>query len=219
MTSKIPKTHISDHQSKILTDHESEIKSARRGRPSVPVENVLLAANKLFAEAESPASVTMDAIAAAANVGKGTLFRAFGSRDGLLDTLWAEKLLVLRTATTGSKSPLGPHMPASERPIAFLDAVLTFKLENRHLIHARESASAGLRQSDHYKWMHTSLEKMIHDATDGAVPDAGYSAHVLLNALHIDLIEELLASGRSIRKIRKNQAALVRAIIGEANRQ
>jgi AcrR family transcriptional regulator len=35
----------------------------------------------------------MDDVAAAAGVGKGTLFRAFGSRDGLLDALWLHGVL------------------------------------------------------------------------------------------------------------------------------
>ena len=46
----------------------------------------------------------MDAIAAAAGVGKATLFRAFGSRDGLLDALWAMKLSCLRKAVAEGRT-------------------------------------------------------------------------------------------------------------------
>ena len=43
---------------------------------------VLAAAEELFARCD-PANVTMDAVAAEAGVGKGTLFRRFGDRAGL----------------------------------------------------------------------------------------------------------------------------------------
>jgi AcrR family transcriptional regulator len=208
---------ISDRESEILSDRKSEIKRVRRGRPSVPAALVLAAANGLFAAADSPRTVTMDAIAAAAGVGKGTLFRAFGSREGLLDALWAAKLAALRGALEGGAPPLGPGGAPRERAVAFLDALLTFKLENRHLIRAREIASAGLRQSEHYRWMHGLLGNLIKEAASGAAADeAGYSAHVLLGALHIDLIEEMLATGRSSSEIRSAQAALARAVIDDA---
>jgi AcrR family transcriptional regulator len=105
---------------------------------------VLAAADALFADADAPHAVSMDAIAAAAGVGKGTLFRAFGSRDGLLDALSAAKFTPLREAVEGGEPPLGLGTPSRERIVAFLDALLTFKLENRHLHRAREVASSGV---------------------------------------------------------------------------
>ncbi|MEU4895030.1 TetR/AcrR family transcriptional regulator [Streptomyces sp. NPDC044780] len=181
---------------------------------------MLAAADALFADADAPDTVPMDAIAAAAGVGKGTLFRAFGSRDGLLDALWAHKLTALREAVEEGEAPLGPGAPSRERVVAFLDALLTFKLDNRHLIRAREVASAGVRQSEHYKWMHGLLRNLIEDAAPGATADdTVYAAHVLLAALHIDLIEELLAAGRSPRAIRRAQAALARAVMDDARRR
>jgi AcrR family transcriptional regulator len=80
----------------IILDHESEKEKLRRGRPPVPSAQVLKAADSLFAAADSPGTVTLDAIAAASRVGTGTLFRAFGSREGLLNALWAAKLAALR---------------------------------------------------------------------------------------------------------------------------
>lgn len=158
----------------------------------------------------------MDAIAAAAGVGKGTLFRAFGSREGLLEALWAAKLSGLRNAVEEGPPPLGPAGSTRERAVSFLDALLTFKLENRHLIRAREVASTGLRQSEHYRWMHGWLRGLIKQAAGSkAVDDGGYSAHVLLNALHVDLIEDMLASGLSRDEIRDAQASFARAVIDD----
>jgi AcrR family transcriptional regulator len=163
--------------------------------------------------------VTMDDIAAAAGVGKGTLFRAFGSRDGLLDALWATKLTALREAAEKGKPPPGPGAPPRERVVAFLDALLTFKLDNRHLIRLRERHPAGIRQSANYQWTHGLLQSLIQDtAPDATAGDTSYAAHVLLSAINIHLIDELLATGRSRQAIRKAQAALARAVIDDPHR-
>ena len=86
-----------------FSDYESEKRGVRRGRPSIPRELMLAAADALFARAEAPEAVSMDDVAAAVGVGKGTLFRAFGSRDGLLDALsaaLAHAIAALEAGTT-----------------------------------------------------------------------------------------------------------------------
>ncbi|MCB8877461.1 TetR/AcrR family transcriptional regulator [Acidisoma silvae] len=179
---------------------------------------MLAAADALFATSDVPGDVTMDAIAAAAGVGKGTLFRAFGSRDGLLDTLWAAKITALREGVESGAPPFVAETPPLERLVAFLDEILTFKLENRHLIRARETRS-GLLQSAHYKWMHGQTQALIEDAMGrSTASEALYTAHALLAALHIDLIEEMLASGLSLPAIRKEQGARVRTVIDGVRR-
>jgi len=182
-----------------IADCKSEMVKPRRGRPAVPPGLVLKAADALFADADSPATVTMDAIAAAAGVGKGTLFRAFGSRD-----------------VEEGDLPLGPETSSRERAVAFLDALLLFKLKNIHLIRALE-LGPGVLQSEHYKWMHGLLQHLIEDAALGAkAGDAVFEAHVLLAGLHIDLVEVMIAGGLSLEAIRQAQAAHARAMIDSA---
>ena len=102
--------------------------------------------------------------------------------------------------------------------MAFLDALLSFKLENRHLMRAREIAPR-LRLSEHYQWMHGFLRALMGEAAPGAsAEETGYAAHALLAALHVDLVEEMLASGYSLAAIRDAQAAHVRALIDGAAR-
>jgi AcrR family transcriptional regulator len=185
---------------------------------------MLAAADALFADGtlstgeDALAAVSMDDIAAAAGVGKGTLFRAFGSRDGLLDALFAERMARLRAAVEEGAPPLGPQAPPRERLLAVLGAILAFKLENAPLIRAREIASSGVPQSGQYRWMHRTLRDLIEHARSGGRGssdlDAGYGAHVLLNALRPDLIDELLASGSTPDEIASAQAALARRILG-----
>jgi AcrR family transcriptional regulator len=179
----------------------------------VPAARVLKAADALFADADSPRTVTMDAIAAAAKVGKGTLFRAFGSREGLLNALWAAKLAALRDGIEEGDLPVGHGASSREQAVEFLDALLMFKLKNVHLIRALE-LGPGLLQSEHYKWMHGLLQHFIEEATPGAkAGDAVFAGHVLLAGLHIDLVEEMIAGGLSLEAIREAQAAHVRSMI------
>lgn len=199
-----------------ISDYQSETQAVRRGRRPLSPVAMLAAADRLFAASDVPGNVTMDAIAAAAGVGKGTLFRAFGSRDGLLDALWASKIAALREEVERGAPPFEAATTPEERLVAFLDAVLTFKLDNRHLIRARE-VGAGLLQSPHYRWMHKIAQTLIEDATSPTTADDSlYVAHALLASLHIDLIDELLASGLSLQAIRRAQAMRVRAVVDHA---
>jgi AcrR family transcriptional regulator len=155
----------------------------------------------------------MDSIAAAAKVGKGTLFRAFGSREGLLHALWAAKRVELRGSLEEGDLPPGSETAPLERAIAFLDAILIFKLQNVHLIRALEFGP-GVLQSEQYKWMHGRLQHFIENAAPRARPDdAVFAAHVLLAGLHIDLIEEMIAGGLSVEEIRQAQATHARVLI------
>ena len=61
----------------VLSEDPPERADAARNRGKV-----LAAAERLFAE-RGPSRVSMDAVAAEAGVGKGTLFRRFGDRAGL----------------------------------------------------------------------------------------------------------------------------------------
>src|SRR5690349_16019684 len=68
---------------------------------------LLDAARRLIAE-RSPDAVTTDDIAAAAGVGKGTLFRRFGSRAGLMLVLLDEDEKTEQQALMFGPPPLGP---------------------------------------------------------------------------------------------------------------
>lgn len=174
---------------------------------------MLRAAESLFADADAPTTVSMDDIATAAGVGKGTLFRAFGSRDGLLDALFAAHLEPLRAEIGREGSPIGPDAAPLDRVVGIVDALLTFKLENPRLIAARELTGSGLLQAPHYRWLHAFLRDLI--AETGSAADADYAAHMLLGALRAEVITELLASGRSADELRHDLHAIVHRIVGE----
>ncbi len=63
--------------------------------------------------------VTMDAVATAAQVGKGTLFRRFGDREGLMRALLDHAETEYQRGFLTGPPPLGPGAPARERLEAF----------------------------------------------------------------------------------------------------
>lgn len=79
---------------------------------------LLDAARRLVAERGADA-VTMDDVAAAAGVGKGTLFRRFGSRAGLMMVLLDEDERASQEAFLFGPPPLGPDAPPWDRLVAF----------------------------------------------------------------------------------------------------
>ncbi|MGW3093414.1 TetR/AcrR family transcriptional regulator [Streptomyces sp. CdTB01] len=84
---------------------------------------LLEAASRLIAE-HGAAGVTMEAVAAAAKVGKGTVFRRFGDRTGLLMALLDHSARKLQADFLAGPPPLGPGAPPLERLRAFGVALL-----------------------------------------------------------------------------------------------
>ncbi|AOW87620.1 transcriptional regulator [Streptomyces olivaceus] len=168
-----------------MPEHRSR-KDAARNR-----EAVLAAADALFARRESAEDVTMADVAAEAGVGKGTLFRAFGDRVGLLRALYEARLGPVRDAVESGPPPLGPATPPRERVPALLDAVLCFKLDNRRLVVALEESGGGSSpyQASHYEWLHRLLRDVLKEIP--GAPGSDFTAHALLAATRADLVEHL----------------------------
>ena len=85
----------------------------------------------------------MDAIAAAAGVGKGTVFRRFGDRAGLMRALLNEHETAFQESVIRGEPPLGPGAPPVDRLVAFGRA--RFELLERHglMIAAAEASERG----------------------------------------------------------------------------
>lgn len=174
---------------------------------------VLAAADDLFAHRESPESVTMADIAAAAGVGKATLFRAFGDRTGLIQALYQERLEPVRSAVEEGPPPLGPDTPPLERVPALLDAVLCFKLDNRHLALALEEAGGDSPyQAAHYQRWHGVLQAVLERIP--GLTDSDFTAHALLAATRADLVGHLAGRERVPReRLREQLAAFVAKVL------
>ena len=178
---------------------------------------VLVAADELFATAAAPARLSMDDVAAAAGVGKGTLFRAFGSRAGLIQALWELRTEPLRRAIESGPPPLGPGTDPRHRIAAILDAILVVKLDNRHLTLALEERSGGtsLYEQPQYQSVHRLLRDLLRDAGRGK--ESELLAHLLLAAVRADLLDHLIGGrGSSRRQLRAGVAAVVDLVLNES---
>ncbi|WP_194896827.1 TetR/AcrR family transcriptional regulator [Catenulispora pinisilvae] len=152
---------------------------------------VLAAADALFDRSGNPEEVTMADVAAAAGVGKGTLFRAFGDRNGLLLALYEHRIEPIRQTVQAGPPPLGPDTPARERVPALLDALLRFKLDNRRLALAlEETGSTSPYLAAHYEDWHSLLRSAL-EQIPGLTDNSEFTAHVLLAAIRADLVEYL----------------------------
>lgn len=189
-------------------------KDAARNR-----EAVLAAADDLFARRESPEDVTMADIAAAAGVGKGTLFRAFGDRPGLLRALYEARLEPVRAAVETGPPPLGPATPPQQRAPALLDALLCFKLDNRRLALALEGGGSGSPyQAQHYERWHGLLQSVL--AQLPGPTDSDFTAHALLAATRADLVEHLAGQERVPREeMRAQLANFTNSVLGSGRPQ
>ncbi|MGW0331081.1 TetR/AcrR family transcriptional regulator [Streptomyces sp. NPDC003011] len=98
---------------------------------------LLEAAARLVAE-HGAAGVTMEAVAAAARVGKGTVFRRFGDRTGLLTALLDHSEKKFQAAFLSGPPPLGPGAPPVERLRAFGRAMLRRSVDELDLQLAAE---------------------------------------------------------------------------------
>ncbi|MEN8652039.1 helix-turn-helix domain-containing protein [Streptomyces sp. 21So2-11] len=176
-------------------------------------EAVLAAADKLFAGRASPGTVTMADIAAAAGVGKATLFRGFGDRTGLIHALYETRLAPIRIATEEGAPPLGPTTPPLQRVPALLDAVLCFKLDNRHLALALEgTGSDSPYEADHYERWHSTLQAALEQIP--GLTHSDFIAHALLAATRADLVEHLVgAKGMTRERMRAHLAAFTARVL------
>ncbi|MFI2352785.1 TetR/AcrR family transcriptional regulator [Streptomyces sp. NPDC019443] len=178
-------------------------------------ESVLAAADALFADSSSPHSVSMDDIAAAAGVGKGTLFRRFGDRAGLIGAVIAARLEPLQQAVQEAQD-VGRSSPR-QRVRDLLDASLRFKIENLQLMSAAEDAGlSNPYQAAHYGWWHETLRVAL-DQVPG-VHDAEFTAHALLAAIRADLVVHLINDQKTAPEcLRASLAAYIDKVLGNSS--
>ena len=102
---------------------------------------LLLTAAKKLIDSHGAAAVTMDAVAREAGVGKGTVFRRFGGRAGLMMSLLDHSETEMQRSFLSGPPPLGPGAPATERLVAYGRARLTMVCAHLDiLIEADEAA-------------------------------------------------------------------------------
>lgn len=111
-----------------MSDGRRERSDAVRNRRAI------LAATERLLATHRPQDISMEQVAAAAGVGKGTVFHRFGNRAGLMFALMVERARGLEDAVTSGPPPLGAGAPDRERLLAFMDAVVDVVARNKSLL-------------------------------------------------------------------------------------
>jgi AcrR family transcriptional regulator len=163
----------------------------------------ILAATEQLLAARPPQEISMEMIAAAAGVGKGTIFHRFGSRMGLMVELMTDRARALEGAVAGGPPPLGPGAPDRDRLLAFLDAVVDVVARNKHLMAelafpaTAHQARPDRDQHPVYRFWHGHVSGLI--AAQKPDADAEMLAHLLLGSLHSELVVAQLTDREQAR--------------------
>ncbi len=168
--------------------HEGERSDAARNR------RVILQTARTLFEERGVTCVTMEEIARASGVGKGTLYRRFPHKGFLCQALLDEPTKQLQGQTLEILRE--PGTPAVEKLDAFLNQLVGFTAENLDLLYGGNEPLCGadrLERFSHpaYDWRRSTVLGLLRGAVDEGDVDAGldleYLATALLAPLDVDL--------------------------------
>lgn len=163
----------------------SERADAARNRAAI-----LAAAAELF-DRDGVEQVSMNDIARAAGVGKGTIFRRFGDRTALIEAVLLPRSVAMRRLVDHGPPPLGPGGEATDALHAYLDLLLDFVWENRALIRALE------HRVPHAYYAHSSsrywLTELARRLAATHPQDTDYLTYILSTALRADVLDYLIS--------------------------
>ncbi len=171
---------------------------------------LLVAAARLFAT-RGVAAVSMDDVATAAGVGKGTLYRRFGDKSGLAMAVLETRDRALGEAIVSGPPPLGPGAGPKSRLRAFVDAYAAYLERNLDLVVLGETAAPGARyRSGAYAGLRRHLEALL---TAAETPVPHVSAELILATLDADLYAHLrIGRGWSAADIAASMVATADAV-------
>jgi AcrR family transcriptional regulator len=188
----------------LVDDEPKERRDAARNR-----EALLAAADALIAEC-GVESVTMDAVAARAGVGKGTVFRRFESREGLMAAVLNRSETAFQAAILSGPPPIGPGAPPMERLLAFGHARIELNLLHRRLIVAAGRAGARSFAAVSFTAMHVRYLLAELDVRG----DLSFLTTALLAPLEVPILEQQVqVEEMQVRRIIAGWDDLVRRVV------
>jgi len=189
----------------LLGEQPRERSDAARNR-----EALLCAARRMI-ENDGVEAVTMDALAEQAGVGKGTVFRRFESRAGLMAALVDEFEIDWRAAVRGGPPPLGPGAPALDRLLAMGRSRMELNLTHALLLEAAGWQHAGGQGAQSFIAMHT--RHLLSEL--GVTGDLQVIAMVILAPLSARILEQQIRDdGLDLDRIHAGWSDAVRRIVG-----
>jgi len=182
-------------------------------------QRILAAAEELFAR-RGARNVTMEEIARAAGVGKGTLYRRYPDRASIAVALLDQHERAVQEQLIGGPPPLGPGAPPSERLAAFYAAMVD--LLERH-VHLALGAETGERRftTGAYGFWRAHVRALLLAASAPADPADSGRLDAMVDALLAPLAPELYQHqrqrGRSPTEIAEALAELAARVLHPPN--
>jgi AcrR family transcriptional regulator len=169
---------------------------------------VLRAAEPLFAESGGR-EITMEQVAAAAGVGKATLYRRYPDVASIAQALLDEHERALQERLLRGRPPLGPGAAPGERLAAFYGAMVELLERHGHLALAGETGERRYQTGAYGAWA-------LH--VGALMAEAGLErkpalVHALLAPLAPDVYAHQRASGVSKRRIAGDLALLATRVL------
>jgi AcrR family transcriptional regulator len=170
---------------------------------------VLAAAARLFADRPGE-KVTMEEIAAAAGVGKGTLYRRYPDVASVAVALLDEHERRLQDELVRGEPPLGPGAAPADRLAAFYEAMTELLERHGHLALAAETGSRRYAAGAYRAWA-THVGLLLDAASLGAKPAL---VDALLAPLAPDVYAHQRASGLTQDQVADALASLAQRVLG-----
>lgn len=156
-------------------------------------------------------AVTMDAVAAEAGVGKGTVFRRFESREGLMGALLNHSETEWQAAVMSGPPPLGPGADPWDRLMEFGRTRLETTIKHADLI--RHAGRAGTRSFAAYSFVTMHVRYLLHEL--GVTGDLPLLAVALMAPLEAPILDQQIRiEGLDVDRINAGWADLARRIVG-----
>jgi AcrR family transcriptional regulator len=146
----------------------------------------LLEAAERLIERHGIDAVTMGAVAAEAGVGKGTVFRRFESREGLMGALLDKSETEWQAAVMSGPPPLGPGAEPWDRLMAFGRSRLETTLKHADLI--RNAGKAGTRSYAAYSFAAMHVRYLL--AQLGVTGDLPLLATALMAPMELPILDQ-----------------------------
>lgn len=156
--------------------------------------------------------MTTDDIAVAAGVGKGTLFRRFGSRAGLMAVLLDEDEKAHQQAFLFGPPPLGPGAAPLQRLLAYGRNRLEF-VNTHHALLSDVSRDLQMRFNAPATLHHTHIRFLLETAgTTGDLDTQSSALQALLDADYVH--HELNERGRTLSELGDAWETVARKLCG-----
>ena len=172
---------------------------------------LLLGAARRLVERCGVRGVTMASVATEAGVGKGTVFRRFDNRAGLMAALLNHFESAWQAAVISGPPPLGPGAPPLDRLLAFGRSRIALNLQHAELIEA--AATSFGRPYAAYSFAATHVRFLLSQlGVDGDLP---VLATALLAPLEVVILEQQAhIEGMEVSRIEAGWDDLVRRVVG-----